>query len=266
MMKFFLTALLSGLSFSAIAQSGGPDEASGEGGPPRWGVGIAVIANDSEYAGEGARVIPFPMVSYNGDRFSFRGLGAEWHFVKTDNFEISALGKFNMGGFKVDDLGKQELARNGIDYRLLDDRKGGFNVGIGAKWSGKAGELEGKLLSDVTGASSGQEATFEYSYPFEVGQGQLSPKVGVTWMSDDLANYNYGTLKKEVARGVVDYKPGSVVVPDIGVGYFRPLGEKWTLMGFAKYSILPDEIKDSPLVEQDKDGTASIFVGFVRGF
>jgi len=50
--------------------------------------------------------------------------------------------------------------------------------------------------------------------------------VGVTWQSDDLANYYYGTLKEEVARGVVNYTPDAVTVPHIGFSYFRPIGEK----------------------------------------
>lgn len=266
MMKLFLPVLLSGLSFGAAAQSGGPDEGPADGQPPRWGIGVAVAINDSEFAGEGTRVIPLPLVSYNGDRFFFRGLSAGWRIVDNDNFELSVLGKFRMDGFSVDDLGRRELARNGIDYRLIEDRDKAFDVGLGMKWSGKAGELEAKLLADATDTSGGHEFSVEYGYPFQVGQGSLTPNAGVTWMSDDMTNYYYGTLDKEVARGVVDYKPGAAAIPHVGVGYFRPLGEKWSIMGSAKYSLLPDEIKDSPFVEPDTDGTASLFVGFVRGF
>ena len=66
--------------------------------------------------------------------------------------------------------------------------------------------------------------------------------------------------------GVVDYKPGAVTIAHVGVQYFRPIGEKWSVMAFAKYSRLPDEIADSPFMEPDTDGSASMFIGFSRGF
>jgi outer membrane protein len=265
MMKFLWPAMLAGLSFGAAAQTG--DEGTGsDGQPPRWGLGLAAVVKDSPFAGEGTRVLPLPLISYQGERFSLRGLSAQWQVYGSDSFELYAKGKFRMDGFEVDDLGKAELARNGIDYRLLEDRDKGFDLGLGMKWSGPAGELEVELLADATDTSGGQEVSIEYGYPIELGMGTLTPNVGATWMSKDMANYYYGTLDEEVARGVVDYKPGAVTIPHIGVQYFRPVGEKWSFMASAQYSVVPEEIQDSPLIEPDTDGTAMLFVGFSRGF
>lgn len=264
MMKLLWPVLLSGLSFNAVAQTRGADDAEGQ--PPRWGLGVAAVVSDSPYAGEGTRVVPIPLVSYQGERFYFRGITAGWRVVGGESFELAALGKFRFDGFNVDDLGRKELAKNGVDYRLLEDRDLGFDVGLGMKWSGEAGELEVELLADATDTSGGQEISIQYGYSFELGEGTLTPNVGVTWQSKDMANYYYGTLDEEIARGVVDYKPDAVTIPYIGVQYFRPLGEKWSIVAHAKYSSLPDEIKDSPFIEPDTDGTASMFVGFSRGF
>ena len=131
---------------------------------------------------------------------------------------------------------------------------------------GAAGEFEVEVLADAIDTSGGQEISLQYGYPFAIGKGRLTPSVGATWLSEDMANYFYGTLDEEVARGVVDYKPGSVVIPQVGASYFRPIGKKWTLLGFVKYDLLPDEISDSPLIERDTDGAASVFIGFSRGF
>lgn len=265
MMKLLLPVLLSGLSFSAFAQAGG-EEGKETGGPPRWGLGVGAIFNDSPYAGEGTRVMPIPLVSYNGERFYFRGVGAGWKFIANDSFELAAVAKLRFDGFEVDDLGRQELARNGIDHRLLEDRDKALDLGLNMKWTGRAGELEVELLADATDTSGGQEASLQYGYPIEVGKGRLTPSVGVTWQSKDMANYHYGTLPEEVARGVVDYKPGAVTLPSIGLSYFRPVGEKWSLIAFARHTRLPDEIQDSPLIEPDASGSTSLFVGFSRGF
>jgi len=271
MKKLLLTALLSALPFTALAQVADPDAAIAEEegphqGPPRWTLGLAAVVIDSPYVGEGTRVIPFPLFGFQGEKFYFRGMSAGWDFVKSDSFEMSAFAKFRLDGFKVKDLGRSELAANGIDYRLLEDRDQGVDLGLSAKWMGGAGELEAEVLADVADASGGQEVSLQYSYPFEVGKGRLSPNVGAKWLSKDSANYFYGTLDEEVARGVVDYKPGSVVIPGVGVSYFRPMGEKWSLLGFAKYELLPDEITRSPLIERDTDDTFTVFVGFSRGF
>lgn len=266
MLKFLWPVLLSGLSFGAAAQTTESDDVPSDGPPQGWQFGVAAAAFESPYAGEGTRFVPIPLVSYQGERFWFRGIGAGWNLVKNDSFELSAVAKFRLDGFTVDDLGRAALARNGLDYRLLDDRKSAVDVGLGMKWSGRAGELEVELLADATDRSGGQELAVQYSYSVEMGQTTLSPNFGLTWLSKDMANYYYGTLDKEVARGVVDYKPGAAVIPHIGISFFRPLGEKWSMMGNVKYSRLPDEIRKSPFIEPDTDSATSVFVGFSRAF
>ena len=266
MKRLLWPLLLCGLSFPAFAQAEGDGEGAPPEGPPRWGLGLAAVVSDSPYAGEGTRVTPVPLVSYYGDHFYFRGITAGWMFVHNDSFELSALAKFRFDGFDVDDLGREELARNGVDYRLLEDRDKGLDLGLGMVWSGGAGQLELELLADATDTSGGQEVSLQYGYPLDLGKATLTPTVGVNWLSKDMANYYYGTLDTEVARGVVDYKPGSVTIPSVGFNYFRPLGEKWSLMGSVKYNLLPDEISDSPLVERDTDGNASMFIGLSRSF
>ncbi|MBT2748746.1 MULTISPECIES: MipA/OmpV family protein [unclassified Lysobacter] len=265
MKKLLWPALLLGLSLDASAQAGAPEDAWDR-QPPRWGVGLAAVVSDSPYAGEGTRVMPVPMLSYQGERFYFRGISAGWRLWNNDALELSAVGKFRFDGFEVDDLGKRELARNGIDYRSLKDRDKSFDLGLAMKWSGHAGELEAQVLADATDTSGGQEVSLKYGYPIQLGKGMLTPDIGITWISKDMANYYYGTLDEEVARGVVDYKPGSVTIAHVGIGYFQPVGEKWSLMGFVKYSRLPGAIKNSPLIEPDTDGSVSMMVGISRGF
>ncbi len=265
MIKFLWPVLACGLSFTAVAQEG-PSGGPGDDGPPRWGLGLAAVVADSPYAGEGTRVLPIPLVNYHGERFYFEGLGAGWAFIKNDSFELAAVVKGRMDGFDVKDLGRSELANNGVDYHLLEDRDMGLDFGAKIKWSGRGGELEAELLTDATDTSGGQDFSLQYGYGFDVGMGRLTPNVGVTWQSKDMANYYYGTLKEEVARGVVDYKPGAVTIPHVGVSYFRPLGENWMLMGFAQYKVLPNKITDSPLIERNTNGSATVFIGFSRGF
>ena len=50
-----------------------------------------------------------------------------------------------------------------------------------------------------------------------------------------MANYYYGTLKDEVSRGVVDYKPGAATIPELGLTYTHPIGENWHFMSSVQY-------------------------------
>jgi outer membrane protein len=281
MKKFLLFALLAGASTSAMAQAapptegpgvedsgpGGPDGPGGPGGPPQgWALGIGAIAQDSPFAGEGSRVQPIPLISYQGERFFFQGLTAGWKFLGSETLELAAITKLRLDGFDIDDLGKRELAANGLDFRQLEDRDDSLDVGVSGKWSGRAGELQMELLADVTDTSGGQEFSLQYGYPLNFGPTMVTPAVGVTWLSEDTANYYYGTLPTEVARGAINYQPGAVTIPHVGVDFMHFLSEKWTMIAFLRYSFLPDELQDSPLLEPDSSGTAQVLIGVQRAF
>ena len=264
-MKILLwPVLLSVLSFNTAAQDG-PDSGR-EGGPPRWGVGLAAILNDSLYAGEGTRVLPIPLINYNGESFYFRGITAGWYFTRSESFELSAITQLRFDGFSAEELGSAELAQNGIDYQLLEDRDIALDAGLAIKWSGIAGEIEIEILQDITDTSGGQEISIQYGYPMQLGRGMLTLNAGASWLSEDLANYYYGTLDDEVARGLTLYRPDAVTIPHVGFNYYRPLGDKWSVIAIVNYSILPDEISNSPLIEPDTDATALVLIGIARGF
>lgn len=269
MKHLLLFAVLAGSAASVMAQSAPPGEDSdGRGGPPqsRWALGVGAVGSDSPYAGEGTRIVPVPLISYQGEKFFFQGIRAGWQFVRNDAFELATIAQFRFDGFDIDDLSRLQLAANGLDYRLLEDRDHSLDAGITAKWMGSAGELELELLTDVTDRSGGQQFSLQYGYPLHLGPTMVTPNVGVTWLSEDSANYYYGTLDEEVARGVLDYKPDAVTIPYVGLNVMHFFGEHWSAFAFLKYNILPDEISDSPFLEPDTDGSASILIGVQRGF
>ena len=241
MIRLLSLALLSGASLHAVAGSG-----PSEGAPPRWSIGPAAVLTDSPYAGEGTRVVPVPLVSYEGERFFFRGITAGWRFADRDAIEFAALARLRMDGFDVKDLGRSQLAANGIDYRQLEDRDEGLDLGLGLKWSGAFGEFEAELLADATDTSGGEEAALQYGYPIRIGSGRMTPGVGVTWQSKDMANYYYGVLRREAARGVADYRPGAVTMPHLGVSFFQPLGVRRPLNGRHRQPVEHLHVRDHP--------------------
>jgi len=206
------------------------------------------------------------MVTYQGERFFWRGIGGGAHLIKSEGYSLDATLSARMDGIDRDDFGQAELAERGIDRARLEDRDHGLDLGLAATWRGAMGQLELEVKGDISGASKGYEAGLKYAYPYQVGRTRISPHVGVAYLSNKLANYYYGTLPLEVAHGVVDYKPGSATVPRIGVDVMRPFAQRWAFIGNVSYKKLPGKISDSPLVEKDTNDAVSAFIGFSRGF
>lgn len=255
MNKLLFVFTLMGLPVAASAQQQNSS---------RWGIGAGAAAIDSPYAGEEIRIRPVPLLSYEGGKFFFRGATAGYHFINTPTFSFDFIGAARLDGIDIEDLGVDELAANGIDRRLLEDRDDQLDAGFGLSWRGEFGEVQLRAVTDVTDASSGQEVSLTYSYRMQMGSFIVTPLVGVSYLSDDLANYYYGILDQEVSRGVVDYQPGAAVAPQAGVNLTRPFGEHWAMMGSVRYVLLPDEFSDSPLIESDS--SASMFLGLTYRF
>lgn len=257
-MKLSLFLILSTATACAFAQSSDQQ--------PRWGLGIGAAVSDGVYAGEGTRVTPFPLVSYEGERIFWRGIGGGAHLLRRGGLSLDATLSARVDGVDRDDLGRAELAERGVDRSLLEDRDNGLDAGLAVHWRGPMGHMEFGVKGDVTGTSNGYEASLKYAYPFQLGSTRISPHVGVSHLSNKLSNYYFGSLPEEIARGVVDYKPGAATVPRIGVDVVRPFGQRWAFIGNVTYKHLPGKIGDSPLVEKDSNGNVSAFIGLSRGF
>lgn len=261
-----LFAVLAAVSTAANAQGPGAAGPASPAQPPLWSLGIGAAVSDSVYAGEGTRVRPLPLLSYEGERFFWRGIGGGAHLLKNGGFTLDATLSGRFDGIDRDDFGGAELAARGINRALLSDRDDGLDLGLAGGWRGAAGQIELGVKGDITSASKGYEASLKYGYPVQWGRTRITPNVGVSHLSKKLANYYYGTLPEEVARGVVDYRPGSATVPRIGIDVVRPFAERWVFIGNVSYKRLPGKLADSPLVEKDTDGVVSAFIGVSRGF
>lgn len=253
--------LLLATSMGALAQPGPPEP-----GASPWGLGVGVATRSTVYAGESSNAAVVPLISYQGEKFFWRGISGGYHLLDREGFKVDATLGARMMGMEKDDFGVTELAARGINRTLLEDRDNGLDLGIAGSFKGQFGVVELAFKADVSGASKGFETSAKYGYPMQFGSTSITPNVAISHYSTKLANYYYGTLDTEVARGVVNYKPGSAVIPRVGVDVMRPFADKWMLMGGLSYSALPGKIRNSPLVDKDTKGVTSVFVGVSRKF
>jgi MipA family protein len=254
-MPYYVAALAAFTAYSASA-----DESSSQ-----WGVGLGAVVSDNPYAGRKTRYRPFPLLTYDSDRFFFQGLTAGVHLLDTGALEIDLIAEANLDGMDAEDFGARELAANGIDRALLEDRDDSADIGFDMSFSGRYGELKFQALADVLDASGGYEASVSYGYPYALSQRLvLTPSVGAKWQSADRADYYYGILDEEVARGVTNYRPGSVVIPEVGLDLQYSFSDRWLLLSNVKYRSLPGKVEDSPLL--DSGQSFRFFIGVLRAF
>jgi len=254
------TLALLALPATALAQESPP-------ATDAWSLGVGAAVIDSPYAGEGSRVRPFPLVSYDGERVFLRGISGGVHLHDSSRFKVDAIVSARLYGFDIDDLGRNELIANGLDPSQLSDRDDGLDAGLRATYVARWGSISLEGLHDITNTSDGHEISLDYRYTWVRERTALTTNVGASRLSSDLAGYYFGILDEEVARGVAPYQPGSAVIPRIGVTLTKTLGAStWQLIGSAEYQFLPDELADSPLLERDRDGFGRVVFGLSRRF
>ena len=232
-----------------------------------WSVGVGVSIRSTLYAGEENRTLPFPLVNYEGERFYVTGPALGYKFIDSESFTLNGFVAARFDGVDAKDFGRNALALRGIDRDLLEDRDMGVDIGASAVFkTDAAGEFELDLRADSTNTSDGYQASLDYRYPFQAGPVRLIPSIGVVALSDKLANYYYGTLSKEVARGVIDYRPGSAIITRAGFTAILPTNPRWAFIASVSVDAYPDEITDSPLIDPGTDIVPSVFLGVIRNF
>ena len=87
--------------------------------------------------------------------------------------------------------------------------------------------------------------------------------MGAIWQSDEVMNYYYGVTSAEAdERGV--YEADAAISTIARLDWNYQLTERWDLRLLASYRRLPNEISDSPLINDNK--VITVFVGGVYHF
>jgi len=117
---------------------------------------------------------------------------------------------------------------------------------------------------EFTGEHDGQEAVLGLGYGTQVGKVGLEFSAGAAWQSADLSAFIWGVSASEALGGRPAYAPGDAVIPFAAVNAFYPLNDNWTLIGTARADFLPNEVSNSPIV--DEDNIFSLILGVTYSF
>lgn len=206
-------------------------------------IGLGVAWSPSPYRSYDNKAWPLPMASYEGQRFFLRGPSFGARLWNSSSSELAvALSPIGIR-FRSKDTSNPQL-------RQLNDRDLSAQLGLQWQTRGTWGRLAVAAQREVTGHGGGHIFDANYSYPMPFGKAVvLTPMVGVAYSSGALNDYYYGVSRKEAARsGLPAYRAGSATAPYLGASALVRLGKKWSAIGTFRYTDLPDEISNSPMV------------------
>lgn len=245
-MKMFFASLIAALAmFIGLSSASAADIR----------LGVVGVYSSSPYKGHDDTILPFPLFSYEGERFFFRGAGGGVHVWKGENQEVSIGVSYSGTHFDHKKTDNNRLKR-------LDDRYSTVTADVyytvqTEEW-GQGGV---KASQDILSNSEGFTVDVWYKHPLFFGPLVVSPGVGLQWDSEKQTDYYYGISSREARKSGLDkYDADHSVSPYLSLEVNYAITEHWNLVGGGKVTFLSDEIQDSPMVNTSQTYDASFGV------
>lgn len=157
----------------------------------------------------------------------------------------------------------ETLVFKDVDLSLAE-RDFAANSGVEFLYSHAWGNLQGQLLTDVSGVHNGQSAWFAYSYPWYTRSSQFNLSLGLEYKSAKLTDYYYGVRPSESIQGRPAYRAGSGTNRVLRFSASHELSERWRVVGVMEREYLSEAIRNSPIIERGEVNT--VFVGLYYQF
>lgn len=209
------------------------------------GVGAGVITRSSPYVGSDTTVLqPIPAITYNGERLQWLGPNVRYSLLGSGPWRLAASASYRIGAYEEDD--SPVLAGMG-------DRESTLLAGLALRLELPGGvrmllDYEHDVLDNVGGGA----AKARLSKAFQAGWLRIGPQLQVNWLSEDLANHDFGVPESAATPTRPAYNVGSSVSYEVGFTSFIELTEDWRVILNLSAEFLPDEVVDSPIVDEDR--------------
>jgi len=147
----------------------------------------------------------------------------------------------------------------------MDTRGDSIEAGANLAWRHDRFEIEGAYLTDVSDTSDGDSAYIKFRYALvKSSQWQVTGQLGFEYLDDDVTDYYFGVPADEATAQRPAYSPDEEWNTSVGLVATYSFNPSWLAMGGVSYTVLGDEIDDSPIVEEDK--YTSVFAGVAWRF
>jgi len=215
---------------------------------PPIGVGFTLYGLDQGYDMNDVIGAGQIYIEYHGEKLDVDYDHISYSLYKNENMTVDVLGKNRVQGYESDD---DRL------FEGMEDRDPALELGGKLSLHNSVGRISLELLADPDTAHEGTVVTLEVDKSFIANGWTFKPAAGVTWQSDEVTDYYYGVRDSEVTANRAAFKGDSAVIPHAGLDVTTGLGEDWKAGLNMNYQYLPDEITDSPLVDDEHAFTAS---------
>jgi outer membrane protein len=212
--------------------------------PGELDIGLGAGSYDAAYRGLDSTSGVFPLVHYEGERLSIEFTTLSYRFLQEGPIQLSAVGSARFDGYDPKDS----------QYLMgMRRRSSSFDVGLQAGWE----NLQLNVLTDAGNKHKGTEASLQYSDGFKSGDWMFRYVGKLTWQNSKLTDYYYGVRPSEQAVLQINghawqrpaYTAGDAVIPSIGAMTMYNFAEHWMALAGVEVGLLPDAIKNSPIVD-----------------
>ncbi|MEM1112239.1 MAG: MipA/OmpV family protein [Pseudomonadota bacterium] len=223
----------------------------------RWGDSPYTNVDDigSKVSEASNDILPF--YYYEGRWLFSHGSKAGVHLLDAKHFELDALLSYRFT--RLEEKTNRFL-------RPIDEREQTLEGGLRAAVKGDWGRVSLMALTDTLDRHNGYELDLTYRYDFRTGKFFFAPYVSYLYQDESLSDYYYGVSDEESrpARDLDPYQVGESEFARLGINTTYRWSKRMRL--FANYSVdfLPDNVKDSPIV--DKDQVHQVMLGFAYRF
>ncbi|MDN8600859.1 MipA/OmpV family protein [Citrobacter enshiensis] len=214
-----------------------------------FSLGAGAVYNESPYRGYNENVHAAPLISYESESFYFRQTSLGYILSKNEKNEFSITASWMPLEFDPADNDEH-------DMKQLDKRDSTAMVGAAWYRHEKWGSVKVSAAADVLDNSNGWVGEVSVFRPMPVGKFTLTPSAGVLYYDKNFNDYYYGVSDSESRRsGLSSYSPDDSWMPYVGLAMKYPLTNNLVLVASATYTVLPDDVKDSPMVDRDDSFT-----------
>lgn len=227
----------------------------------QWSAGVATIIPSSPYLGVNTEIKVLPMVTYEGEQLTWRGPSLAYKLSGLKRGEPSFSLTLNLAPNRLNTDDSDSL--NGIK-----DRDFSFMAGASYRQPFEFATVSLAFETDVTNKHDGQRAVVSLARPLLTDterQWMVTLSLELEYLSANYANYYFGVDQEEQNNSdFLQYQVGSVMQPGVSLGGFYNITRQWNLVVNARWQVLPDKVKDSPIV----DGNRALngFMGVIYSF
>lgn len=206
-------------------------------------LGVAAGWSTGPYRNYSNKILPLPIISYEGTLVYLRGAEAGFKLYSSETDEITLSASLFPLMFKPDDAKNRAL-------KNLNERKMSAMAGMG--WTHKAtwGFTGLNARQRVTGNKEGAIFGASYGYPFNFDKINFVVTAGLDYSTGEMNKNYFGITAQESAKsGLTRYSPGSGYAPYVGFLAGYPLTQSIDVSAGARLTRLSDTMHNSPMTD-----------------